>query len=109
LKNYKNQRLPFFLYFTDDSYSSTKNFLRFYKEVISYIYKFSEINNDIYFVTYEQLIKWMKNPIDTDQINLLNNSKVSNIKFNSTETEIQKQVPCTKPNKCKYSSTVNIY
>ncbi|ORX54664.1 hypothetical protein BCR36DRAFT_282843 [Piromyces finnis] len=108
LKNYKNKKLPFYLYFTDNSIISQKSFLHFYKEISNYISELSEINNDIYFITYDQLVKWMKNPIDIDQINLLNESKISNIKFNLTESNFKKQVPCSNPNNCKYSSTVYI-
>jgi len=80
----------------------------FYKEIINYIREFSEKNNDIYFITYNQLIEWMKNPLDIDSINSLNNLKFSNIKFNSTEIIHKKEMSCSTPNSCKYSSTVNI-
>ncbi|ORY54638.1 hypothetical protein LY90DRAFT_507448 [Neocallimastix californiae] len=60
----------------------------------------SESNNDIYFVTYNQLINWMKNPITTDAINLMNKSE-----YEITEQKPKKELSCKSPNKCKYSST----
>jgi len=105
-KNYENEKLPFFLYFTNNSFRSDKSFLHFYKEIITYIKELSEINNDIYFITYNQLIEWMKNPLDIDHINSLNNLKFTNVKFNSTEIVHQKEMSCSSPNTCKYSSTV---
>jgi len=95
--------LPFYLYFTEDSFESSKSFLHFYKEIIKYILELSESNNDIYFVTYNQLINWMKNPITTDAINLMNKSE-----YEITEQKPKKELSCKSPNKCKYSSTVII-
>jgi len=104
-KNYENRKLPFFLYFTNNSFRSDKKFLHFYKEIITYIKELSEINNDIYFITYNQLIEWMKNPLDIDHLNSINNLKFTNVRFNSTEIMHQKEVSCSSPNTCKYSST----
>jgi len=104
-KNYENKKLPFYLYFTEDSYKNPKKFLNFYEDIIKYIKKFSKNNNDIYFITYNQLINWMKKPIDIDIINTLNNSEFSYIKFNSNDEIPKRKLSCKSPNKCKYSST----
>ncbi|ORX85253.1 hypothetical protein BCR32DRAFT_265782 [Anaeromyces robustus] len=104
-RNYENEKLPFYLYFTEKSLKSSKNFINFYKEIVKYISEYSNVNHDIYFVTYNQLIEWMKNPIPINEINSLNKSKVPFIINNSNMIKFQKEPLCSVPNKCKYSST----
>jgi len=89
--HYYNNRTPFTISFTK-YWLEQNNRVEIIKQFLKWIV--NETNNDTYFITYSQLIEWMKNPVG------LNDIKNSNI----FKCENDRKLSCTNPKLCSYKT-----
>jgi len=89
--HYNNNRTPFTL-------SVSKNWLEEndrYETIMKFLkWIIKKTNNDTYFITYSQLIDWMKNPVGLSEI------KKSNI----FKCENSRKLSCNNPKLCSYKT-----
>ncbi|ORX82564.1 hypothetical protein BCR32DRAFT_292580 [Anaeromyces robustus] len=89
--HYYSNRAPFTLTLTEEWLEQNK--IETINNFLNWIVNNSD--NDVYFITYSQLIKWMKKPIGLSLIN----------KSNIFYCQHDRKMSCSSPNHCIYKST----
>ncbi|KAK0407366.1 hypothetical protein QR680_019157 [Steinernema hermaphroditum] len=93
-RSYSANRAPFVLTLNAD-FLQLDDSTRGMDALTGFLDKVSK-HRDVYFVTLQQLIEWMRHPIPLDQMTQANYLRCSNVGAPKSQTA------CRKPNKCMY-------